>query len=267
MRNRNVRVPAAINPASNIKNELQSLWLHIPLHEAGSAAGKVPIYSNIPSAPAELDMTGTPNYATAVGYNTCNGSTYITSSNAALLNFFAMNGADQLLWACRINQPGAPAAQYWLWSAGIEYTSSAYGAMGFAYNASRQLLGAWKRPGETTNTLTPNTATYTDNTETQVVGFIDQRNLSISYWLNAVAKNSQTLPATASFALNPSRAFTVMARNHNGTPDQIASNTHKFSDYFFLKPTTDISAEVGDIVAAWTHTKLEFPAILRRLGL
>lgn len=256
-------------PRTALYGSFPGTFLYVGLHKRGSANLKVPIITNIPDAPAELTMTGTEDYATNIGRQTFNGSSWIISLNSALLDFLSIPTDGQMFVRTRVNIPAAPGSAEYLYSIGLQNNSNGYGGYGEYIATSRARQQLVKVVGGPVTTLANATGTITAATDTQNCTFWDLKNLTVSNWRNGSSVTSNTLTSNAALIPDPAVGLAIGVRNDvaAGTTPNPFVNTHPLSDILFFKPPTgyDMTAHASALATALLSSKAEPTAYLRHI--
>lgn len=254
-------------PRTSLYDSFPVQFLYVPLHVQGTTASKVPVITNIADAPAEFTMTGTANYSGTKGYNTFNGSSWIISTDAAIVSFLGLAQDGQMFVNYRGIQPAAPGAMEYIWSVGLQANSNPYGGYGLALNTSLAHVQLFKRASQAVTTLSNATGTVTANTETQFSTFWDLKNLTVSNWRSGSSVNSNTLASNAAISIDPAVGLSIGVRNDvaAGTTPNPMVNTHTLGDILFVRSPdgVDLSSKIAGLVSALRGSKLEVPAYLR----
>lgn len=222
--------------------------LFIPCHGAGSAAGKILFYSNLPALAGEVDVVaGTPDYTTNRGRMTCDGSTYIARRNdQAIADFVKWWGADpyQMVMVLDVLWATTPANQY------LYAFSPAAGAGKGGYGVLA-LSGSNVQPKINTNGVVTNLQSIQGlaaATPGRYVMLWDGKNLVLQHALNGsigTAKAFTAFPSDISIADGCSFA----GRSSASSPGNIFRASDAIGNIFMLKPRADISASFAAIVA------------------
>jgi hypothetical protein len=238
--------------------EVLGEYLHIPFHEAGSAANKAGVRGTVISS---IDTAEDGDYTTNPGYMTLTGTQSAQLTGDAIAAFMSLNTVEhQMLVGIRIYPDVAPNG--WIWGASPFATQAlGYGGYGAQYSNLSSGKCKWQASGTATADLA-NAPTLTENAAGMLLFVFDVENLTFISYLNGVAGQSAALTGALPVCM-PDIGLGVGGRPAVGSVENELQNTIAISDFWMLRTASDLSADVPAIAKDWSNHPLELPSILR----
>lgn len=248
MRNRAV---SAVSPRS-ARQYPAGQYLHIPFHEQGSAAGKVPINTNIDGLGSEADLEGTTtsvwgtagylNVAADAGDNAMVIGGY---ANATMQAFMQPASGKQILLACTVRPSNFTASQLLLtWSPG-DATEGGIAAR----ITDAELFQIRNNPnGTTSQTNIAASSALSTSADSKIVALLDPVTLTTLCYVNGALVGTLANMPTPVSSLNADHALTFFAGSGTASPNNLASESFLIADFWLVRPESSVSDRIDEIV-------------------
>lgn len=276
MRNRNVRVPAAVVPRQSRIASIASSYIWVPFFQQGSTAAKTAIRGNVANIPSELDIVGTTTNiwdekgVIDAGVATT-GDNYIQVKNSAFAT--AMQsvlrldtlGDGGILIAFDIQTAANPSGNEYLWS--VSPASTSGGGYGVYISSFGNLINYMKMASNGTGAIVASNAiTSFHGARLSVVTYLDGSDRTWDTWFNGVGKTAGSWHSGSAPYLEMSMNGMAWFARSTATPDNIVGSTNgneiQMSNFMAFRFASGFSAYAAEFADEFYKYRREMPSVV-----